>query len=170
MILWNNPFVNSPNSVRPISLELKRENDHSEIVKNRLWDEIQALESTFLSSGHEVVFQCFCGLCDQKVLDVWLGGEGSCNCPLCCATPTQMSTKGFVFKPIKPMAKVLLCLSPLHFGLAMLRFVLCMGYNQDFKEATVGGKKDGKPTPWALKKKEFQKNRITIMHDNLFKR
>ena len=170
LILWNNPFVNSPFSVRPVSLELKRENDYAPILKERLWNEIQALQSTFLSSGHEVMFQGFCSLCDQKALDEFLGGEGSMNCPLCGATPTQMSTKGYVFKAIKPLAKVLLCLSQLHFGLAVLRLVLCIGYNQDFKEATVGGTKDGKPTPWSIKKKQFKSDRIKIMHDNLFKR
>ena len=170
LILWNNPFVNSPYSVRPVSLELKRENEHAQIVADRIWNEIINLDDTYLSSGQTVIFQAFMALCDQKGLDVFLGGEGSANCPLCGATPTQMSTKGFKFKPIKSLAKLLLCLSQLHYGLACLRFVLCMGYHQDFKEATVGGKKDGKPTPWSLKKKEFKKNRITTMHDNLFKR
>ena len=46
-----------------------------------------------------------------------------------------MSTENYEFDPIKPFAKMLLCLSPLHFGLSMLRFVLCMCYHQDFKEA-----------------------------------
>ena len=171
IILWNNPFVNSPFSVRPVSLELKKENEHSETVANRLWEEIQALQDTFLSSGHTVIFQAFMSLCDQKVLEVLLGGgDGSMNCPLCGATPTQMSTENYAFEPIKQFAKMLLCLSPLHFGLAMLRFVLCMGYHQDFKEATVGGRKDKKPTPWSIKKKQFRKDRIEIMHDNLFKR
>ena len=91
IILWNNPFVNSPNSVRPVSLELKRENEHSHIVTERICNEVQALQNTFLSSGHVVKFHSFMALCDQKALDEFLGHEGSCNCPLCGATPTQMS-------------------------------------------------------------------------------
>ena len=170
IILWNNPFVNSPSSVRPVSLELKRENDHAPIVKERLLKELEALQNTVLSSDHVVRFHAFMALCDQKALDEFLGHEGSSNCPLCGATPTQMSDKNFVCKPIKPRAKDLLCLSPMHFGLASLRFVLCIGYNQDFKEPTVAGKKDGKETEWAKKKKQLKKNRITIIHDNLFKR
>ena len=105
IILWNNPFVNSPSSVRPVSLELKRENDHAPIVKERLLKELEALQNTVLSSDHVVRFHAFMALCDQKALDEFLGSEGSSNCPLCGATPTQMSDKNFVCKPIKPKAK-----------------------------------------------------------------
>ena len=157
VILYNNGYVNSPNSVRPLAIYTGKEtNLQSCWVKEELLDQIQELQSFFLSSGHEVECIAFISLLDQKVLGVFLFEDCAANCPLCGATPTQMSDENYVFGPVKPLALQLCCVSQLHFGLAILRFVLNLGYYQDFQEPTVGDRADPE---WAAIKKELKQDR-----------
>ena len=165
--MWNNPYVNSPNSVRPLAIYTGKEtNLLSSWVKEELLDQIQELQSFFLSSGHEVVCFVFISLLDQKVLMVFLGVDCAANCPLCGATPTQMSDENHKCGPVNPLALRMICVSQLHFGLAILRFILNLGYYQDFEEPTVGDRSDPE---WAKIKKELKNDRIHHIQKTLFK-
>ena len=78
-----------------------------------------------------------------------------------------MSDENHVCGPINPLALVMCCVSQLHFGLAILRFVCNLGYYQDFEEPTVGDRADKE---WADIKKELKNERIKLIQKNLFKR
>ena len=153
--------------MRPIAIYTGKEtNLNSCWVKEELLDQINELSSFFLSSGHEVICCVFISLLDQKVLGVFLGEDCAANCPLCGATPTQMSDENHVCGPVNPLALTMLCVSQLHFGLAILRFILNLGYNQDFEEPTVGDRSDPE---WAKIKKELKADRIHHTQKTLFK-
>ena len=106
-VIWKNRRANCACTCRPIRLCYEKEDKESiQAEYNRMIDEIEALKDFEPIPGVRFSFADIKTAFDGKCLTYILDEPSSQNCPLCSATPKQMSTPGTEFK-LKDMPNIL---------------------------------------------------------------
>lgn len=139
--LWSNDSPNSYYYVRPISLGFAKETKELNIETDKEMEQlIENLEETVatLSNGKKISIKHTLHLTaiDGKVVTHITGTSSMQNCPVCGATPTQMSeAKNLSNGAFKPKLRALkLGLSALHFRMRAFEAILHIAYRLSFRK------------------------------------
>lgn len=138
-VIWMNPSPQSYRYCRPVHIQYEKEsqnliNSEKQLVQNQI-DNLTPMHAK-TSEGHQIKIKCelYCAAIDGKVLNTLLNTKSQLRCPYCQLTSSQFNNLDTVFSSSVDESLLRYGVSPLHFWIRALEFVLKLGYKVKVKQ------------------------------------